>query len=151
MIESTGLIGIFLLLAGGWYWFDAIRAKELPPPPGAGAAVMRVTFLDDTVALARLRLCRAASGHLSICRQYRFEFASDGGVRYAGEIAMRGRVSRVWKWSRTGRPMSKNVVAAQAPQHFLYFFPLPQGQGSLRPILGPVLRTVPGVMTLPST
>jgi hypothetical protein len=23
-----------------------------------------------------------------------------------------------------------------APQHFLYFFPLPQGQGSLRPTLG---------------
>ena len=25
-------------------------------------------------------------------------------------------------------------------QHFLYFFPLPQGQGSLRPMRGPVLR-----------
>jgi len=24
-------------------------------------------------------------------------------------------------------------VLHQAPQHFLYFFPLPQGQGSLRP------------------
>jgi len=27
-----------------------------------------------------------------------------------------------------------------APQHFLYFLPLPQGQGSLRPIFGS-LRT----------
>ena len=27
----------------------------------------------------------------------------------------------------------------QAPQHFLYFFPLPQGQGSFRPILGGAL------------
>ena len=25
---------------------------------------------------------------------------------------------------------------AEAPQHFLYFLPLPQGQGSLRPTLG---------------
>src|ERR1035437_10218978 len=28
----------------------------------------------------------------------------------------------------------------QAPQHFLYFLPLPQGQGSFRPTLGCVLR-----------
>jgi hypothetical protein len=26
------------------------------------------------------------------------------------------------------------------PQHFLYFFPLPQGQGSLRPTFGAELR-----------
>src|SRR5262245_50267921 len=30
---------------------------------------------------------------------------------------------------------------APAPQHFLYFFPLPHGHGSLRPTLG-VLRTI---------
>ena len=28
------------------------------------------------------------------------------------------------------------------PQQFLYFFPLPQGQGSLRPIFGVVRTTV---------
>ena len=28
----------------------------------------------------------------------------------------------------------------EAPQHFLYFLPLPQGQGSLRPTLGSCLR-----------
>ncbi len=97
MIESTGLIGIFLLLAGGWYWFDAIRAKELATAAGRRrCSDVGVTFLDDTVALAHLRLCRASSGHLSICRQYRFEFASDGGVRYAGEIAMHGaRITRL--------------------------------------------------------
>src|SRR3990172_7921396 len=27
----------------------------------------------------------------------------------------------------------------QAPQHFLYFLPLPQGQGSLRPIFFPAI------------
>ena len=31
-------------------------------------------------------------------------------------------------------------IASVAPQHFLYFFPLPQGHWSLRPILG-VART----------
>ena len=36
-----------------------------------------------------------------------------------------------------------------APQHFLYFFPEPQGQGSLRPTLGPS-RTIVSGMTSPS-
>src|SRR5256885_11212908 len=30
---------------------------------------------------------------------------------------------------------------ATRPQQFLYFFPLPQGQGSLRPTFGPPRRT----------
>src|SRR5690606_31091206 len=30
----------------------------------------------------------------------------------------------------------KSAYAAVWPQHFLYFLPLPQGQGSLRPIFG---------------
>jgi hypothetical protein len=33
------------------------------------------------------------------------------------------------------------MLLCYCPQHFLYFFPLPQGQGSLRPIFGPVLLT----------
>ncbi len=91
MIESTGLIGIFLLLAGGWYWFDAVRAKETATAAGRKRCNdVGVTFLDDTVALARLRLCRTAAGHLSICRRYRFEFGCDGGVRYGGEVALQG-------------------------------------------------------------
>lgn len=32
------------------------------------------------------------------------------------------------------------------PWHFLYFLPLPQGQGSFGPILGSVRRTVPLVI-----
>ena len=33
---------------------------------------------------------------------------------------------------------------AAAPQHFLNFFPLPQGHGSLRPTLGSARRTGSG-------
>src|SRR2546425_2662187 len=33
-------------------------------------------------------------------------------------------------------------AGAQAPWHFLYFFPLPQGHGSFRPTFSPVRRTV---------
>jgi hypothetical protein len=34
------------------------------------------------------------------------------------------------------RPHSQDHNRAYCPQHFLYFFPLPQGQGSLRPTFG---------------
>jgi hypothetical protein len=39
--------------------------------------------------------------------------------------------------------MRKHVAPTYAtrPQQFLYFFPLPQGQGSLRPTFGPPRRT----------
>ncbi len=38
-----------------------------------------------------------------------------------------------------GRPPDQ-AFADEKPQHFLYFLPLPQGQGSLRPALGPDRR-----------
>lgn len=48
--------------------------------------------------------------------------------------------------SRGQRPL-----AGYFPQHFLYLAPLPQGQGSLRPTLGPSRRTVVMPFTSPST
>ncbi|PCC69060.1 hypothetical protein SAMN02745121_05607 [Nannocystis exedens] len=44
---------------------------------------------------------------------------------------------RIMSFRTCGRGMSGGA-AAQASQHFLYFLPLPHGQGSLRPILGAV-------------
>lgn len=97
VIESSGLLGILLLLGGGWYWYDAIRAKELATDAGRKRCNdVGVIFLDDTVALVRLRLRRNGEGRLSIYREYRFEFASDGGARYGGEIALHGgRITRL--------------------------------------------------------
>src|SRR5215471_5079879 len=44
------------------------------------------------------------------------------------------------KTRMNGAPASV-VSYPPAPQHFLYFLPLPQGQGSLRPILSPARTT----------
>src|SRR5689334_25387198 len=40
---------------------------------------------------------------------------------------------------------------AAAPWHFLYFFPLPHGHGSLRPTFGPSCRTVLTAASSPPT
>jgi hypothetical protein len=51
----------------------------------------------------------------------------------------------------SGRASQRGYGAVQAPQHFLYFLPLPQGQASLRPTFGPSCRTVAALGGAPST
>src|SRR6267154_3906742 len=43
--------------------------------------------------------------------------------------------------SRLPQKRDKNVCPTHAPWHFLYFFPEPQGQGSLRPTFAPARTT----------
>jgi len=85
---------LFLLLAlfvGLLYWWDASRAKEVARLHGRRACDREgVQFLDDTVVLSRVRLRRNANGQLAIRREYRFEFASDGGRRYEGHMVLLG-------------------------------------------------------------
>lgn len=91
-MEITGLVGLILLIGGGWYWFMAMRAKEIACHAGRSRCQdLGVVFLDDTVVLVRLRLRRDNEGRVALLRQYKFEFASDGGKRYGGEIALLGR------------------------------------------------------------
>jgi hypothetical protein len=84
---------LFALLAlFGWLWWDGNRAREIAA--GAGRAVCAragVQFLDDTVALRRMRLQRSEEGRLLIARQYGFEFTRLGERRWAGAVRMLGR------------------------------------------------------------
>ena len=50
------------------------------------------------------------------------------------------------RWCERGRSDFLRLVGNDhhAPQHFLYFLPLPHGQGSLRPTLGSVRMTGSG-------
>lgn len=88
MVEFIGLI---VILGGGWYWYAAMRAKELAR--GAGrerCAEAGLIFLDDSVVLRRLHLRRDADGRLTWQRRYAFEFTRDGDLRYAGDITLLG-------------------------------------------------------------
>ena len=63
-------------------------------------------------------------------------------------------MSRRGRTARTGIPplpcvQGRGDYATPAPQHFLYFFPLPQGHGSLRPTLA-VSRTMVLTFIAPS-
>jgi len=87
---SWWLILVALCLV--WLWWDGLGAKEI-----ARANCLRlcrardVLFLDDTVALTRLRLRRDAGGNLRLYRRFDFEFTSDGELRYQGYVEMLGK------------------------------------------------------------
>jgi len=74
------------------YWLDAMNNKQLAVAAGKRACDAEgVQFLDDTVVLVHWALRRHPRGGLSFYRQYRFEFASDGGHRYGGEVVLFGK------------------------------------------------------------
>ena len=75
-----------------WFWMDALRCKEIARSAGLRACQqVDAQFLDDTVAITRLRLWRDARGQLALYREYRFEFTRNRDYRLRGEIVMLGR------------------------------------------------------------
>jgi len=86
------LIWILLVAALVWYWLDSMRSNEIARGLGRNACNRaNVLFLDDSVALSRIRLQRNTAGRLGLYREYRFEFTSDGSQRYKGRLALLGR------------------------------------------------------------
>lgn len=89
-MSETALLALLALL--GWLWWDGNRAREIAA--NAGRAVCARTglqFLDDTVALQRMRLQRSDEGRLLIARHYGFEFTRFGERRWRGEVRMLGQ------------------------------------------------------------
>jgi len=68
-------------------------------------------------------------------------------LRYPSGLIFFGLMSRFPDFSRVksntiilGSTIVLQFTLDRAPEHFLYFFPLPQGQGSLRPIFARAAR-----------
>lgn len=82
---------LLALIAAALYWWNASRGKEMARLFGRRACDREgIQFLDDTVVLSRVRIRRNANGQLVLRREYRFEFASDGGRRYEGHLVLLG-------------------------------------------------------------
>lgn len=87
----------WLLLASlvglGWFWWDSLQKRELAVR-AARAVCERssVQFLDDSVALSRMRLRRDGSQRARIYREYSFDYSSVGDDRQAGRVYLLGEV-----------------------------------------------------------
>jgi hypothetical protein len=91
VIAETALLGLLLLVAALVYAFVALYGKELATAAAREHCRQHgLMFLDDTVVLKRLSVRRNSDGRIVLQRRYRFEFSSDGDLRYSGEIVLSG-------------------------------------------------------------
>ncbi len=85
------IIGIIILGALAWLWYDSLRAREAAVRAArAACAAEGLMLLDDTVAIANLKPVRDGDGHLILQRAYDFEFSDTGDNRLTGSVVLRG-------------------------------------------------------------
>lgn len=88
---NSWLPGLIVVLLG-IFWMDSLRAREAATRAARDACErMEVQFLDDTVALVKLRLRRDRRGRARLERTYGFELSIDGASRSRGHVLMLGR------------------------------------------------------------
>jgi len=82
---------IALIVAGGFFWVDSLRARERALAAGRAACQRSdLQLLDETVSGASVRLARDAEGRLKIRRVFVFEFSDTGNNRRRGSITLLG-------------------------------------------------------------
>ena len=85
------VLSLILLLALAWLWFDSIKVRDIAVRAAQHAcAADGLQFLDETVAIARLRLARNEDGRLLLRRTYSFEYSDTGNNRRPGSVDMLG-------------------------------------------------------------
>jgi hypothetical protein len=88
---SWEILLLGLLGAAGWYWYAGMQVREQAVAVGRRAcSETGLQFLDESVALGRIRLARNGSGQLQFQRDYRFEFSDTGNNRRPGVVRMLG-------------------------------------------------------------
>ncbi len=91
-MSGTDFALFVILLSAFLYWLDSIRAKEIATTLSKEACKkVLLEFLDETVAIKKVRLRRNTKGQLSFYREYHFEFTSTGECRYKGIVKLLGK------------------------------------------------------------
>ena len=86
------LLFISLLLLIGFYWSNAMKAREIAlSSVKMHCQKMDVQLLDEYVALNAIWPKRDNQGKVKAWRSYQFEFSSTGDERYGGKVVMLGR------------------------------------------------------------
>lgn len=92
-MDFTSLNLLFSLLVLILFWRDSLQTRELATRISRAACESYgVQFLDQTVALRRVRL-RWTSGGPKLQRTYIFDFSLEGTLRTTGYIVMLGKRS----------------------------------------------------------
>jgi hypothetical protein len=96
---------LLIFLAGGWFWLDALRAREIALDAARRAcAAEGVQLLDWTVAMKQIRFGRDDEGRRRFRRTYEFEFSDTGNNRIGASLTLLG-----------GQLLALNLPVAAAP------------------------------------
>lgn len=85
------LFGLVVLAGGAWLWLDSLKARDIGIAAARSACLSEgLQLLDDTVAIAGLRLARNDDGRLLLRRVYAFEYSDTGDNRRRGSVVLLG-------------------------------------------------------------
>jgi|SRR6478672_5708485 hypothetical protein len=74
-----------------WLWLDSLKAREVAVRAARAACTAEgLLLLDDTVAIANLKLKRDDDGHVKLQRAYDFEYSDTGNNRLKGSVVLLG-------------------------------------------------------------
>jgi hypothetical protein len=91
-MPSVELLAACLLALLAWFWLDSLRARDVAVAAArAACAAEGLMLLDDTVAIAGVRLRRGDDGRVHLLRAYDFEYSDSGNNRISGSIVLLGR------------------------------------------------------------
>ena len=90
-MPGVELLSLLVLAAIAWLWLDSLKAREVAVRAArAACAAEELLLLDDTVAIANLKLARDDDGHVKLQRAYDFEFSDTGNNRLQGSLVLLG-------------------------------------------------------------
>jgi len=83
---------ILVLGLAGWLWLDSLKAREAAIAAARQACRSEgLLLLDDTVAIATVKLARDENGRVKLQRAYAFEYSDTGNNRLPGSVVLLGR------------------------------------------------------------
>ncbi len=91
MLLSDLFIVFMLVMIAAFIWQNAGLKEHALVLAKRHCKTQDVQFLDDSIALTRIKLHKDPRGNFGICRRYAFEFTATGERRYSGELSLFGR------------------------------------------------------------
>jgi hypothetical protein len=82
------LVGLGVI---AWFWWDSLQKREIAVRTARFECERAsVQFLDDSVALSKMRLRRDNNQQVRIYREYSFDYSSVGDDRQVGRVYLLG-------------------------------------------------------------
>ncbi len=92
MISGFEIAALVLLGGTIWLWLDSLKAREIAVRAARNACdAESLLLLDDTVAIAHIRVQRDDDGQLALQRAYDFEYSDTGNNRLRGSVVLLGK------------------------------------------------------------